>query len=145
MRSPSEPAGSGLDPVDRLGPFSHELARDVVITGKLHFPSSVVIDGQLSGEVRADDLLVIGPDALVRAEVRARRLVLFGRLEGSVQESERIELRRGAVLVGGVATRTLIVEDGATLDGRCSVIGTKDPAPATRPGPAEPAVKPPAR
>jgi cytoskeletal protein CcmA (bactofilin family) len=119
---------------DELPQFAHELAHDVVITGKLTFPSNVRIDGRLNGEVRAEKLLVIGTSGVLRATVYAERLVVFGTLQGDVRQSLRVELKPGSHLIGSIETCTLVVHEGAILEGRCS---TFSPAADV---PSEPAV-----
>lgn len=114
------------DPGER---FKHEIAADVAISGRITFPGNARIDGRLTGEVRADALLVVGPTALLRADVRAHNLVLFGTIEGSVCQSDSVELKPGSKLIGGLEATRVVVHDGAVFEGRCS-IGKRPPATA---------------
>ncbi len=109
--------------------FKHEIAADVAISGRITFPGNARIDGRLTGEVRADALLVVGPTALLRADVRAHNLVLFGTIEGSVCQSDSVELKPGSKLIGGLEATRVVVHDGAIFEGRCS-IGKRPPATA---------------
>lgn len=116
--------------VDELGErFKHEIAPDVAISGRISFPGNARIDGRLTGEVRADALLVVGPTALLRADVRAHNLVLFGTIEGQVRQSDSVELKPGSRLIGGLEATRVIVHAGAIFEGRCS-IGKRPPAEA---------------
>lgn len=114
--------------------FKHEIAADVAISGRINFPGNARIDGRLTGEVRADALLVVGPTALLRADVRAQSLVLFGTIEGSVCQSDSVELKPGSRLIGGLEASRVTVHAGAVFEGRCS-IGKRPPASATKSGP----------
>ncbi len=107
--------------------FKHEIAADVAISGRITFPGNARIDGRLTGEVRADALLVVGPTALLRADVRAQSLVLFGTIEGSVCQSDVVELKPGSRLIGGLEASRVTVHAGAVFEGRCS-IGKRPPA-----------------
>jgi cytoskeletal protein CcmA (bactofilin family) len=107
--------------------FKHEIAADVAISGRISFPGNARIDGRLNGEVRADALLVVGPSAVLRADVRAHNLVLFGTIEGSVCQSESVELKPGSRLIGGLEASRVVVHAGAVFEGRCS-IGKRPPA-----------------
>lgn len=115
--------------------FKHEIAADVAISGRISFPGNARIDGRLTGEVRADALLVVGPTALLRADVRAHNLVLFGTIEGSVCQSDSVELKPGSRLIGGLEASRVVVHAGAVFEGRCS-IGKRPPATAALPQPA---------
>jgi len=112
--------------------FTHTLASDVTISGKLTFPSNARIDGKLSGEVKAHALLVVGPTALMQANVSAERLIVFGTLRGNVRESGAVELRSGATLIGDVEAAKLKIEEGARFEGRCTMAATT-PRPAVEP------------
>jgi len=111
--------------------FKHEIAADVSISGRINFPGNARIDGRLTGEVRADALLVVGPSALLRADVRAHNLILFGTIEGQVCQSDSVELKPGSRLIGGLEAARVIVHAGAIFEGRCS-IGKRPPAAATQ-------------
>jgi cytoskeletal protein CcmA (bactofilin family) len=111
--------------------FKHEIAADVAISGRISFPGNARIDGRLTGEVRADALLVVGPTAHLRADVRAHNLVLFGTIEGSVCQSDSVELKPGSRLIGGLEAERVVVHAGAVFEGRC-VIGKRPPAAASR-------------
>lgn len=114
----SGPVADGSDAGER---FKHEIAADVAISGRISFPGNARIDGRLTGEVRADALLVIGPTAHLRADVRAHSLVLFGTIEGSVCQSDSVELKPGSRLIGGLESERVVVHAGAVFEGRCSI------------------------
>jgi cytoskeletal protein CcmA (bactofilin family) len=103
------------------------LGPDAEVTGKLTFETATRIEGKLRGEVRAADLLVIGADGVVDAPVRAARLVVLGEVRGQVQGASRVEIWAGGRLYGDVETKCLVVQEGATFQGR-SRMGQQVPA-----------------
>jgi cytoskeletal protein CcmA (bactofilin family) len=94
------------------------LGPDAEVTGKLVFATPTRIEGKLRGELRASDLLVIGPQAVVHANVHAERLVVLGEVRGQVTGASRIEICEGGRLFGEIETRALVVREGATFEGR---------------------------
>jgi cytoskeletal protein CcmA (bactofilin family) len=102
------------------------LGPDAEVTGKLSFVVPTRIEGKLKGEIRASDLLVVGPQAVVQATVRAEKLVVLGEVHGEVQGASRVEICTGGRIYGDVETRCLIVHDGATFEGQ-SRMGTSAP------------------
>jgi len=94
------------------------LGPDAEVTGKLSFATPTRIEGKLKGELRASDLLVIGPQATVHANVHAEKLVILGEVRGQVQGASRIEICSGGRLFGDIETRCLVVQEGATFEGR---------------------------
>ena len=71
------------------------LGPDAEVTGKLSFATPTRIEGKLKGEVRASDLLVVGPQAVVQANVQAEKLVVLGEIRGQVLGANRIEICAG--------------------------------------------------
>lgn len=110
------------------------LGPDAEVTGKLSFAVPTRIEGKLKGELRASDLLVIGPQAVVQATVQAEKLVVLGEIRGEVHGASRVEICAGGRLFGDVETKCLVVEEGGMFEGR-SRMAEKGPAPAKRPEP----------
>ncbi|HZP40063.1 MAG TPA: polymer-forming cytoskeletal protein [Candidatus Binatia bacterium] len=113
------------------------LGPDAEVTGKLAFVSPTRIEGKLKGEVRASELLVIGPEAVVQATVRAEKLVVLGEVRGEVQGASRVEICSGGRLFGDVETRCLVIEEGGTFEGH-SRMGERAAASPPAAAPAAP-------
>ena len=108
---PTNGSGTWQDVRVSLGP-------DAEVTGKLSFATPTRIEGKLKGELRASDLVVIGPQAVVQANVHADKLVILGEVRGQVQGAARIEVCAGGRLYGDIETKCLIIQEGATFEGR---------------------------
>ncbi len=77
------------------------------------------IDGCLSGEVIASDLLWIGRSARVNARIAAPEIVIAGEFDGEAEASDRIELLETARVRATLDTRNLILAEGSFFEGRC--------------------------
>jgi cytoskeletal protein CcmA (bactofilin family) len=44
-----------------------------------------------------------------------------GKLEGNVQASDRVELRKSAIVDGDIATQRIAIEEGAFLKGKIDI------------------------
>ena len=94
------------------------LGPDAEVTGKLSFATPTRIEGKLKGELRASDLLIIGAQAVVQANVHAEKLIVLGEVRGQVEGASRIEICAGGRLYGDIETKCLVVQEGATFEGR---------------------------
>ena len=94
------------------------LGPDAQVTGKLVFSTPTRIEGKLKGELRASDILVIGTQAVVHANVHAAKLVVLGEVHGSVSGALRVEICAGGRVYGEIETRALVVREGARFEGR---------------------------
>jgi len=99
------------------------LGSDAEASGRLSFVSPTRIEGKLKGEVRSSDLIVVGPQGVVHATVRADKLVVMGEVRGEVLGASRIEVCAGGRLFGDVETQSFIVHEGATFEGRSRMGG----------------------
>ena len=108
------------------------LGPDAEVTGKLSFETATRIEGKLRGEIRASDLLVIGAEAVVNATVHAAKLVVLGEVRGEVQGASRVEICAGGRIYGDVQTKCLVIQEGATFEGK-SRMGELKETPAVKP------------
>src|SRR5262245_2522494 len=94
------------------------LGSDAEVTGRLSFASATRIERTPTGQVRPPALLVIGPQAVVHATVRAANLVVLGEVRGEVLGASRVEVCAGGRLFADVETERLVIQEGATFEGR---------------------------
>lgn len=94
------------------------------VEGKLSFEGSVRIDGQVDGEIQAQEAVIIGESAVLQAQITAGTVILNGKLTGDVVARKRVELRAPARLLGNITTPCLVIHEGVVFEGRCSMGGT---------------------
>ncbi len=80
------------------------------------------IDGQVEGTIDPKgSRLTIGPNGSVKANVNACAVVVQGRLEGNIHASDRVDLKRSAIVVGDIATQRISIDEGAYLKGSVNI------------------------
>jgi len=102
------------------------------ITGTVKLDSTGRIEGEVEGEIHARDL-VIGESAVVKAQVRGATVVVHGTVSGDIQATSRLEIRRPAKVKGNISSPVLVIEEGASFEGKCAmgdVKGVSEPAPS---------------
>jgi cytoskeletal protein CcmA (bactofilin family) len=93
-----------------------------MIKGELSGSEDLYLDGEVEGTIELhSNSLTIGPNARIRAHVHAREVVIHGKVDGNISGTERVEMRRSAVLVGDVTTQRISIEDGAYFKGNIDV------------------------
>jgi len=80
------------------------------LQGKLH------VDGVLKGSVQSEGDITIGRSGRIEGDIVARRIVISGKLTGSVH-CDCIEVVASGVVMGDVVSRELVVEKGAHFEG----------------------------
>lgn len=105
-------------PTDNAHAEVAHIGKSVVVKGELSGSEDLYLDGQVEGSIELHDHhLTIGPHGRVKASVNAKEVVLHGELEGNVQGSERVELKKSAMLTGDIITHRIVIEDGAVFKG----------------------------
>ena len=93
-----------------------------MIKGELSGSEDLYLDGEVEGTIDLrEHSLVIGPNGRIRASISARELVLHGTVEGNVQATERVELKKSSTLMGDVSTQRIVIEDGAFFKGAIDI------------------------
>jgi cytoskeletal protein CcmA (bactofilin family) len=129
----SSPVGR-FEPEHRNAPGQATIGKAVRIVGQIHSKEDLFVDGDLEGTVEAlEHKLTIGPNGTVHAAIRAREVVALGLIQGNVEATEKIEIRKDARLTGDIKTARIIIEDGAYFKGSIDIV---------KPEPAKPSNKP---
>ncbi len=91
------------------------------VEGKLTFEASVKIDGQVEGEIIAQDTVIVGENAVVTAQITAGTVVIRGKVTGDIVARKRVELRAPGKVVGNIHTPTIVIHEGVFFEGHCSM------------------------
>jgi cytoskeletal protein CcmA (bactofilin family) len=118
------------------------IGKSVIIKGQILSREDLYLDGEMEGTVEVPEhRLTIGPHAKLAAGIRAREVVVLGSVNGNVEASEKLDIRKDARLVGDIKTGGIIIEDGAYFKGSIDIVRAAEAAkPAARP--AQPAQQP---
>ncbi len=93
------------------------------VEGKLTFDGSVRIDGQIDGEVHAQETVILGEHAEVTAQIVANTIIVQGRVTGDLTARKRVELKAPASVAGNISTPSLVVHEGVVFEGHCAMGG----------------------
>lgn len=110
-----------LDP-RTIGETTSRLGQGTRFSGTLRFTESVTINGHYEGAIQAEGFLYIAEGANVRAEVRARQIVIGGTVHGNIEAPVEVEMLPGCVVYGNVRAGRVRIADGVVFEGRCEMI-----------------------
>lgn len=117
---PSAPAKTGEGEMPR---GVAAIGKSVMIKGQLFSREDLYLDGEMEGTVEVpDNRLTIGPHGKLQAGIKAREVVVLGSINGNVEATERIDIRKDARLVGDIKTGRIIIEDGAYFKGSIDIV-----------------------
>jgi cytoskeletal protein CcmA (bactofilin family) len=125
------------DPGHRPAEIIALLGRGTHFEGKLFFEGRVRIDGSFKGEIRGEDVLVIGEGAKVVGEVQVSTcIVTGGEVEANVRARDAIELYAPSRVVGALHAPAIFIDRGVKFEGSCKMAPLDDePAPVAERAP----------
>ena len=98
--------------------------------GKLSFRDTVRIDGRFRGEIASENTLIVGESGEIEATIRSNSIAISGTVVGNVIAAQKVVLHKTARVDGDVETPSLMMEDGAVLNGQVKM-RTPDAKPAS--------------
>ena len=120
-----------MKPTAKQGDLNGFLDRGCHLRGELLFDTHFRVHGKFSGEVKTEGELIVGEGGEVEGELQVGQVIVSGIVRGTIQASRRIQITSTGRVFADVETPSLIVEDGATFEGRCAM--SRDAAKAAAP------------
>lgn len=105
------------------------IGKSVVVKGELSGSEDLYLDGEVEGSIELrGNSLTVGPNGRVRANIHAREVVVHGKVDGNIRGTDRVELKKSALLNGDIATQRIVIEDGAYFKGAIDIQKVDKPA-----------------
>jgi cytoskeletal protein CcmA (bactofilin family) len=122
----------GSDPVSDPSAFSRPgtpgarslacIGASLEIKGRINAEEDLQIDGKVEGPVSIrGHRLTIGRSGQLNSEVSARELVVFGKVTGNINATDRVEIKKDGAVIGDIQTARISIEDGAVFKGRIEI------------------------
>jgi cytoskeletal protein CcmA (bactofilin family) len=96
------------------------------VEGKIISASSVRIDGELVGEVKADGNVIIGKKGRLKGDIHALNVTIEGQVEGNISAADGIQLVTTCHVQGDVMAQSFEIEKGAIFNGKSIMADKKD-------------------
>ena len=99
---------------------------DIEIIGTLKLPGERTVTCRVEGEIVSPSTVIIPHDNHVKARIKAESVVIFGEVDGDIHATGRAVLKSSSVLRGDIHAARVLVEEGATFNGKSHVSAKKD-------------------
>lgn len=98
------------------------IGKSVIVKGELSGSEDLYLDGEVEGSIELrGHSLTIGPNGRVRANIHAKDVVIHGKVDGNVRGTDRVELKKSALLNGDIYTQRIVIEEGAFFKGAIDI------------------------
>jgi cytoskeletal protein CcmA (bactofilin family) len=94
------------------------IGKSVVIKGELSGSEDLTIEGHVEGRIELkENILTIGPNGKIRAEVFAKAVIVLGEVTGNVNASEKVDIRDNGSVDGDITSPRVAIAEGAHFRG----------------------------
>lgn len=99
------------------------LGRSMILSGELVGHGDLLVEGQFHGTINLpENCVTVGAGGEVKAEVRARHVIVQGAVAGNISAGEKIEIRKTGHVVGDLVSAAVAIEDGAFFKGSIDIV-----------------------
>lgn len=119
------------------------IGKSVVIKGELNGSEDLTIEGQVEGKIELrQNVLTIGPNARIKAQVSAKAVIILGEVTGNVSATDKVDIRDNGSVDGDIAAPRVAIAEGAHFRGSIDMQrtgekgGAKGPEAKSEPKPA---------
>jgi cytoskeletal protein CcmA (bactofilin family) len=142
----SAPTRHVSEPAGQTGRETVNIGKSVIIKGELSGSEDLTIEGQVDGKIELrENVLTIGPNARIKAQVFAKSVIVLGKVNGNVTATEKMDIREHGSVEGDIVAPRVAIADGAYFRGSIDMQRTGKPAEAKKEEPKQPAVTAPAQ
>jgi cytoskeletal protein CcmA (bactofilin family) len=99
---------------DKLESF---LGKNSNFKGELNVQGTLRVDGRVEGQLDAD-YLILSESAVVKGEVKAKRLIIGGTIDGCIRAQELVEIKSNGRVLGDIFTQKLAISEGGEVNGK---------------------------
>lgn len=137
---PESVASRMPSPISSSSGHSTVLGGTLVLKGELSGKEDLLIEGQFDGSVDVPEhCLTVGPQGHVKADIRARQVIINGAVDGKVTAKDKVELHKTANVIGDLVSASVSIDDGAYFKGSIEIVRESAaerprPHPSSQPG-----------
>ena len=85
------------------------------------------VEGEIEGTLQLPGFdLSVTPIGKIHGNVSAREVDTSGTIEGNVDATKKITIRKGGRLLGDLRTPGIVIEDGAYFKGKIEIVNSRE-------------------
>ena len=102
------------------------LGSDGIIKRTIEFEKTIRLDGRVQGKILSDSgTVIVGEKAVVQADINVDVVIIMGKVNGTIDARDRIEVYPPGRIVGDIQAPTVLIESGVVFNGNCTMKSPK--------------------
>ncbi len=103
------------------------VGKGMVIRGQVRSGEHMHVEGEIEGTLQLPGFdLSVTPIGKIHGNVSAREVDTSGTIEGNVDATKKITIRKGGRLLGDLRTPGIVIEDGAYFKGKIEIVNSRE-------------------
>lgn len=102
-------------------PCINSIGEGTILNGEIDSGGDIRVDGTLTGSVKVEGKLVLGPSGKIEGDVECGQAIIAGELKAKITSKNQLTLKSSAKLYGEIFAGKLEIEPGAIFTGSCSM------------------------
>ncbi|SUY47843.1 Integral membrane protein CcmA involved in cell shape determination [Clostridium putrefaciens] len=115
----SDKDGKNLDRIETL------IGELCSIVGNISGEGLIKIDGSIDGDIKWKDDIIIGETALYNGNISCKNAKVNGRVKGNITCEDNLIIEPLGNISGDITVKHVTIKEGASLDGRCTMLINK--------------------
>lgn len=102
---------------DKNLPSVNMISEGTTLEGTIKTKNDIRIAGTINGEANAEGKVIVASGGEIKGNIAASDADIAGKVDGQIKVSNKLVLRESALVEGDIYTETLLVEEGAQING----------------------------
>ncbi len=115
----SKKSSNNVSDNSRQSPTVNIISEGTKLKGDLISDSDIRVAGTIEGEANSKGKIIVTGNGKINGNIDSADADIAGKIDGEVKVSGKLTLRANAIIDGNIYTKTLIVEEGAQINGSC--------------------------
>lgn len=107
--------------VEELSNSSNIIGKGTIVNGSIETFGNIRVEGKVIGDIKTKSKAAFGGSSQVDGSVLAQNAEVAGHIKGTIEITELLVLKATASIDGDIITNKLLVESGATFNGKCKM------------------------
>ena len=97
------------------------LGPNTFIQGTIHSDYTLHLDGRVEGSILCNNDVIIGDSALINGEIKARNVIVSGKVVGNIEVTNALEILATGRVDGDVIGSKLDIKEGGVYKGKVNM------------------------
>ena len=107
--------------VEELSNSSNIIGKGTIVNGSIETFGNIRVEGRVVGDIKTKSKAAFGNSSQVDGSVLAQNAEVAGHIAGTIEVTELLVLKATASIDGDIITNKLLVESGASFNGKCKM------------------------